>query len=525
MGRLTQGLRRLALVLLSALAMWAAFPEPALESLPSLWFLAPISVALLVAAIDRVGPWRGAGYAALWAMAFFVPHISWMNVATGGVYLAWILLAAAQAFFLGLWGLFFAGTGAMSWARTWWGEAIAASVLWVGIEQLRSRVPFGGFPWAKLAYSQVDAPLIGLAPLAGEVIVSGACVVVAVWLRLAFSRAATAGAAGLRGPRGRVLLAASAALLYLAPAAISLPTAPQSGTALAAAIQGNVEIPMFETYSVEGKVAGNHLRETLRMVDSGARPDVIFWGEDSIDRDPNVNSVTAGQVQQALDASGVPLVAGYQEYTDGVRYNWIGVWYPPGFPSPGQSEARYAKQHPVPWGEFVPWRSFSEILAVEAAQVSVDMVAADNPGYLEVTLGDGRVLPIAVGICFEAADEPILAEGVRLGGQMLLIPTNNSHFRYSAESDQQLQMLQFRAAEFARAGLQVSTNGVSAFVSPDGSITQITGKQVAAHLVQDVPLRSELTPAARLGEVPALVMIWTSLVGGAVALLWRRVRR
>lgn len=505
MDRLRTLGRPILLVLMSAAAMWAAFPEA------NLWFMAIPSLALLVAAVDRETPLRAAAYTGLWAMVFFIPHLSWINVATGGVYLAWILLAVSQAFFLGIWGALFAAvTRAFEWARTWWGEASVAAVFWVGIEQLRARVPFGGFPWAKVAYSQVESPLVAFAPIGGEVLVSGLCVTLAVLIR----RSLTPGP----HPRGRVFMAGAAISIYLAPAAITLPTQPQDGTLRASAVQGNVEIPMFETYSVEGKVTGNHLRQTLVMLESGTDPEVIFWGEDSIDRDPNNNRVTGEMIEQVLEASGVPLVAGYQEYADNRRYNWIGIWYP----EEGQSEQRYGKQHPVPWGEFVPWRSISEILAVEAAQVAVDMVAVDNPGYLEVELGDGRTLRLAVGICFEVADEQILAEGVRMGGQMILIPTNNSHFRYSAESTQQLQMLQFRSAEFSRAGLQVSTNGVSAFVRPDGSVEEVTNKQVAVYLTSEVPLRTTLTPAAVVGQIPAFIAIGITLVGGGVALLTPR---
>lgn len=488
-------------IALSGMLMWAAFPDV------GLWPLSFLSLIILIAVIEPVSVGRGAWLSALWAMIFFLPHISWMNIATNQTYIAWIALALAQAFFLAIWGGMFAATSLWSWARTWWGEMLAAAVLWVGIEQLRARVPLGGFPWAKVPYSLVDSPLIGLAPLGGEVLVSAVAVMIAVLLRRLLTR-------GIR-LRQRATLFAGAALLFLLPGLIRLPIAPQAGNVELLAVQGNVEIPMEDTYAIAGKVTGNHAVQTMNALSDGADPDLIIWGEDAIDRDPSVNEGTAAQVEEVLAASGVPLLAGYQEWDGDVRYNWFSAWYP----ETGQGETKYGKQHPVPWGEYVPWRGISEFLAVEAAAISVDMVAVDNPGIIDVELEDGRIIPVAVGICFEAGDEQIIAEGVRLGGELILIPTNNSHFRDSAESTQQLQMAQFRAAEFSRATLQVSTNGVSAVIAPDGTISSKTDRQVADYLQAEVPLRTSLTPAAKWEETIALESIAAALILGSAGLV------
>lgn len=503
-------LRQAAMVTFSGVLMWAAFPDV------GWWPLLFLSLASLTGVVGGARPTRGAWLAALWALVFFLPHTAWMNVATNGTYVAWILLALAQAFFLAIWGAMFAATHVWKFARTWWGEALVAGVLWVGIEQLRARVPFGGFPWAKVPYALVDAPLVSLAPLGGELLVSFVAVFLAVLIRQGVIR-------GISGPRRGWLLAGALALLFL-PGLIKLPVGAQNGTVSILVVQGNVEIPMESTYAVEGKVTGNHLEETARALSGEETADLVLWGEDSVDRDPNRSAVTGQQVEQVLALTGSPLVAGYQEYGPGERYNWVGTWYP----DSGQGESKYGKQHPVPWGEYVPFRQVSEFLATEAATVSVDMVPVDNPAIIDVTLADGRTIPIAVGICFEAGDEPIFAEGVQLGGEMILVPTNNSHFRSTPESTQQLQMVQFRAAEFSRAAIQVSTNGVSAVIAPNGKVIEQTERQVADHIFAEVPLRTVLTPAATV--VGAIVYEWMALTllgGGAAIVVYasRRIRR
>lgn len=485
----------LIVITISGFMMWAAFPGL------SWWPLAFPSLAILIGVVDQVRPARAAAYSALWTMVFMMPMISWMQIATDNTWLAWFALAGAQAFFVSLWGLSFAALRVWSWARTIWGEAFGAALLWVAVEELRSRVPFGGFPWGKLAYPQVDSPLVVFAPIGGEVLVAFIVVVISMLLRrgLAFGR----GNAQNTGVFARVVATAAAVLLLFAPWVTRLPNNQQNGTLDVAVIQGNIEIPMNETFATPRKVTGNHVRQTEAMLSSGFEPDLIFWGENSTDIDPRKDPETAQMVGDVVRTAGVPTLIGVMEYKEDERFNWVGFWDP----ETGLSADLYGKQHPVPWGEYVPFRDLTESLATAAAQISIDMSPVDNPGFLEATLNDGRVLPIAVGICFEVAYEPIIAEGVRLGGELIVIPTNNAHFQNSDESVQQLQMAQFRAAQFSRSAMQVSTNGVSALIRPDGSVQAATGTQEAAFLVGSLPLRNSITPSAKMGEWPSWIVM------------------
>lgn len=495
----------LVLLMISAAGMWATFPPV------DWWPLAVPSIALLVGLVDRVSPGRAWAYSGLWGMAFFVPHIWWSYVATDGTWIAWLLLSAAQALFIALWGLSFSAMGSWRWARTLWGEAAGGALLWVCFEQIRSRFPFGGFPWGKVAYAQVDAPFIAFAPLGGEVLVSFVVVFVAILIRRVVSVNSSPESGGTVT---RLSAAAVALILVIAPALVRLPNAQQTGSVRAAAIQGNVEIPAAQTFAIPRKVTGNHVNQTLAMMQQGEQPEVVFWGENATDIDPRVDSATTELVNQAAMAAGVPMVIGLMEYQGDVRYNLMAVWQP----GTGITEELYGKQHPVPWGEYLPLRELTLKLAPIAGLISVDMLPVENPGFIEVTLNDGRVVPIAIGICFEVAYEPIIAEGVQMGGQLILIPTNNSIFQDSPESVQQLQMTRFRAAQFSRSAIQVSTNGVSAMVRPDGSVLSQTEVQEAARLVETLPLRDVITPSAALGELPAQLIMIVGLLLSATSI-------
>ncbi len=480
-------------LVLVAVGLWASFPDV------NWWWLSVPTMAVFIAVVDRVRSGRAAWYCGLVGMGFWMAHTEWARVATGG-WLPWVALALTQAIAWAIWGWSMSLARVWRLSRTWWGETLIAVITWVGVEQLRSRVPFGGFPWANLSYAQVDSPLGRLAPFGGEVLVSAAVVAAAVLLRRTFTLVPA------QDPGrwwGRPALLVLVVVLLVAPLAITLPTSQEAGSVRVGVVQGNVEIPGDQTFSIPNKVTGNHVRETEALAADDEHPDLVLWGENSADLDPQTTASTRDLISSAVNAVGVPTLVGFVEYDQTTRKNWVGFWYP----GTGLDTNLYGKQHPVPFGEYIPWRAFVSSLATETAQVSVDMVPVDNPAYMEARINDGRTIPLAVGICFEVAYEPLIAEGVNLGGQLIAIPTNNYHFRYSAESTQQAQMLRFRAMEYSRSAVQASTNGVSTIVRPDGSVVASVAKQTAGHIVADLPLRTSMTVAARMGEIPAWIVI------------------
>ncbi len=509
---MTSTFRDLALLAISGLATWLAFPGT------GLWGLLILSVPLLVGVLERVTPVRAALYGAWWMMFFFVPLTSWMLVATEGSHLAWFGAAAVQAVIWAAWGATVSGVAQAKWAEGILVGPAAIAFLWVGFEQIRSMFPFGGFPWGNISFPQVDSPLKVFAPLGGEPLVSFMVVFASVLLWRLLLVLALRGT--LRGARELARAGGGLALLILGSAALSfalLPTSAQNGTLKVGAVQGNIEAPMAHTFGVRGKVTTNHLKQTLELVGAGSQVDLVLWGEHSVDRDPRFDDEVASIVERSVAATGVPQLVGFLEVEGNKTYNWAGIWYP----DRGLDEVGlYGKQHPVPWGEYLPFRELTVKVAPVAARVSGDMQPVDNVGLVDVKLNDGKNVPLAVGICFEVAYEQIVAEGVREGGEMVVIPTNNAHFQNSDESVQQLQMAQFRSVEFSRAAVQVSTNGVSGLIAPDGELISVTGTQEANYLVDELPLRTTLTPAV----YTAGPLRWIAVTGSVAVFVFMVLR-
>ncbi len=146
--------------LAAGLALALAFPTH------NLYWLAPVGVALLSAAVLGAS-WRLAGPLGLTAgLAFFVPTLSWSGVYVGA--LPWIALCVLQSLYIAAMTALTAAVQRPLLATRLRPLAYAAvPVFWVLQETARSHTPFGGFPWARLAFSQADSPLAHLAAYAG----------------------------------------------------------------------------------------------------------------------------------------------------------------------------------------------------------------------------------------------------------------------------------------------------------------------------------------------------------------------
>lgn len=500
------------LALLGGVLTWTAFPDL------GWWYAAAPGVALLFLALRRDSARWNALLGLLWGLAFFVPLLWWANVAVGVV--PWLALSVAQAGFVALLG------AAWAWARR--GEAVwrrgslqvvVFVVLWVAVEELRSLWPFGGFPWGRLAFSQAESPVVALARLGGAPLVSAVVAAAGATLALAWLAARRF---ALVPTLGRLVVAI---VLVLVGLLVPMDTRAETGTITAGAVQGNVAEPGLHAFDRRREVLDNHLDGTLALLDrvGPGDLDVVLWPENGTDIDPQVDASAAADIDAAAQAVGAPLLLGTIEYPEsGGRYNTSLLWEPGVGPV-----ARYSKQRPAPFAEYIPLRSLVRPFSSAVDLVQHDMLAGTEPGVIPLESERlGRTVQLGTVICFEVAYDRIVRESVREGAEVLVVQTNNASFGYSAESTQQLAMSRVRAVELGRTTVQVSTVGVSAVITPNGTVAEQTGLFTAEQMIARLPLRDSLTPAARIGAWPsgiagalALVMTVAGMVGA------RRIRR
>jgi apolipoprotein N-acyltransferase len=478
-----------------------------------LWPFAFVSVALLSVAVHdrraRTGAWLGYLYGA----AFLLPLLHWTGIYVGAT--PWLILCAAFAAFFALLGAVLAALARLPAGPLWVGAA------WVLQELLRGRVPFGGFPWGRLAFSQAESPLRWFAPLGGAPLVTFVVAVAGGGLAAAIL--------ALWPLRVRSVLLGLVVLVLVPLLGTVLawplrPGADGSGrTIRVAVIQGSVPDRGLAFEDRAEQVLDNHVRQTLRLageVAAGAvpRPDLVVWPENASDVDPFRNPGAYAKIERAVKAVGVPVLVGAILQGPGPDHRRnVGILWSP-TTGPGE---RYTKRHPVPFAEYIPLRSVAEWVSADAKTVTQDMVAGHGDGLLR-----GGPVPIGDVICFEVAYDGLVRSSVAAGAQLLVVQTNNATFGHTAETYQQLAMSQLRAVETGRTVLQAATTGKSAIIGPDGAIRSESGPLFRpAILMARVPVRTATTLAVRIGAAPEYLLAALAVLGvAAVVAVDRRWR-
>ena len=526
--RLRRGLPRTTAAVLLGLLLAASFPPY------DLWPLSLVAVAglslLTRGGTARQGAWAGFAF----GTPFMLWLLDWLQVIGSD---AWIALSVVEALFLAVMG---AGLATTSRLRAW---PLWTACLWVAQEWARDRLPLGGFPWGRLAFANTGSPYTPLAALGGAPLVTfgvaltGALLAAAALplLRLLPPRVLAAlGRSGripqavpaveaLPAARPRLSLrliagpAVLAAAVTLAGYAVPLRTgAGGSGaadTVEVAVVQGNVPHPGMDFLGRPMAVLNNHVRATETLatdVTAGRRhrPDLVIWPENSSDLDPFTNPEAYAAIDRAVKDVGAPVLVG--TLVDGpdarhVRNEGI-VWDP--VTGPGAS---YTKQHPVPFGEYVPFRSFLSTFITRLDRVARDFYPGTSTGVLR--LGPARIGDV---ICFEVAYDELVRETVNAGGRVLVVQTNNATYARSGQPDQQLAMSRLRAVEHGRAVLVAATSGISAVVAPDGSVRQRTAELTPDLLTARIPLLDGRTLADHLGAWPEWMVAIVGLLSCAV---------
>jgi len=494
---------------LGGLILFAAFPDV------GWWITAIIAAAVLFVVLHGARARVGFIVGWLFGVAFFLPHLWWAYVAVGVV--PWLALSVAEGLSFALVGLLFARivrSGRMTPYR--WVSPLVFATLWVGAEQLRAAVPFGGFPWGRTAFAMVDSSLARMAWLGGVPLVS--LVTVLLGASVAAAVLALREGAWLWG----LGTAVAVVLVALAPVMLPLDGQSQSGTLSVAWAQGNLANRGLDSFSRAREVTQNHLVATqaLMAAHPDASVDLMVWPENSSDIDPRTDPETAWVLTQAAQAVGAPVLFGTNDYSPpGGRYNVSLVWLPSGTVLPG---VEYRKQVPAAFAEYIPLRSIVRNFSSEVDRVTTDVVAGDIPARLSIPIATlGRDVVVGPVICFEVAYDWVSRQAVREGAEFLAVQTNNATFGVTAESTQQLAMSRLRAIETGRATLQVSTVGVSAVISPTGQVLDRADLFTQAGGIAQVPLRTMLTPASHWGGPLALLYDVIS----AIVALWCLVSR
>lgn len=470
----------------------------AFEPVHLVWVL-PGALALFFGAVHEVRPRHGALIGLVFGLTSFGTLLVWMRVLGWD---AWFGFALAMTLYL-------VGLGAvlsrLSGLRCW---PVAYAVAWLGVEWFRGEWPFGGVTWGRLGFAAIDTPVEGWLPWIGSAGVS---------LLLALSGTALAWLFIDATPRRAAYVALGALAVVVLP--LLLPTPYGEGeTATVALVQGGVPGNGDDLVSHHREVTRNHVAETIALAEEVAagttrRPDLVVWPENSTAVDPFDDRLTRERIAEAAEAIGVPVLVGaIVDAPEEGRVLNQGV----AFTTAGPQEQRYTKHHPVPFGEFIPFRDqLAGFSSERLGLIPRDMVAGEGSDPLSVA-----GIELADAICFDVAYDDVLPAQVRNGAELGVVQTSNALFIHTGQIQQQWAISRVRALETGRTVVVASVNGRSGVIGPDGEVVKalpVLGTETA---VVDVRLGTGRPPGVWVG--PALGPLAAAL--SMALLVLRRVR-
>ena len=455
------------------------------------WPLGFVGIALL----DRLladAPWtRRLARGAVVGMALFAPTSVWITQLTvPGYFVAVPILG-------GLVGLFCVAVPPGP------GRRLGLVGAWVLCEALRIAWPFGGVPLSLLAVGQVGGPLGAIARVGGVLLIAAATVSVGVGLSAAVRNEMRPTAVAMIGAIALVVLGTFA------------PQGHDTGrTVDVAFVQGGGEQGTRAISSDSRVVFERHLKASEQVP---AGMDLVLWPENVVDTRFDVQDAKEGRELQALarDLDAWLLVGTVEGVDDEHFRNSQQVLSPE-----GDWGDRYVKVQRVPFGEWVPFRSFIEKFAPDTL-ARRDATVSHQSGLLRT-----GPAPIATVISWEVFFGHRARSGVAAGGELLYNPTNGSTYTGTFVQTQQVAMSRLRAIETGRWEVQVAPTGFSAYVDPYGTVYQRTGtSEQAVEVRRGVPLRTGETWYVRWGDAPPRVLAVVLLAAGWVVSETARRRR
>jgi apolipoprotein N-acyltransferase len=322
------------------------------------------------------------------------------------------------------------------------------------MEFLRARWPVGGLTWAGLGFGL--APYDWARGAAAWIGASGWTVVIVGVAALLLDR--------IQHRQGRAWIAGSVGLAVLLLLGLLYPATAQGAALEVTIVQGNSPCPRDHCAGEREQIFDAHLRLT-RTIEPGTA-DLVVWAESStgFSTDPLLNPSYAELIgEEARRIGAFFLIGGDRPLDDGhfVNANML-------FGPDGRYLGEYNKQHAVPFGEYVPWRSvFGRIPATD--RVPRDMVPGSGPVVFD--LGPGTIGSV---ISFEGAFARYLREHVQAGAELLVVTTNESSYGVGPAADQLIGMTRMHAAANGVDLVQAAVTGRSVIITNGGELPEAT---------------------------------------------------
>jgi len=305
--------------------------------------------------------------------------------------------------------------------------------------------------------------------------------------------------------------AAGLVALWSAGAALGLVewTRPEGTPLRASVVQANIQPSMKWDPDALVPVLQAHLELTRELLQGS---DLIVWPETAVPAFlDEVRDGLIDPLSQTAREAGTTIVLGvpYRELDTGRYYN--------GLLSIGAGEDLYAKRHLVPFGEFMPFKTWLGPL-VKMFEVPMSDFSRGARGDSLLDVGGYQA---GASICYEDAFAEEVIQALPAAAYLINV-SNDAWFGDSVAPHQHQQMARMRAVETGRDLIRATNTGISALIDSRGAITSRVPQFEAVVLRGEVTPRTGMTPYARSGNWPVVVGAILTLAG--VGLRRRRAR-
>ena len=274
-----------------------------------------------------------------------------------------------------------------------------------------------------------------------------------------------------------------------------------------AIVQGNSPCPGAKNRcsNERQKIYDSHLTKTQSLEGNF---DLVVWPESStgFNNDPGIHSRVQNDIStEALRLDSYFLIGGDRPIQKEYFENY-GIF----INKNGEIVDQYLKQHPVPFGEYIPFRKFLDWIP-PLALVPRDMIRGDGQKIFMV-----NNTKISTVISFEGSFQRYIRNSVQDGAELVVILTNQASYGESGMSDQFILMSRANAISNGRPIVHAAITGKSAFIDHNGKVISKTELFETQILTEKLEMKQTETPYSKYGNYLNYIFI----VFGAVTLLW-----
>jgi len=442
------------------------------------WILLPMGIAVWWAGTHKRQLSDYLFFSFSLSIAFWFARISWLTLVGIDAY---IILALLMALITGSSGFLMYKVKDLPLPFVWYG------LIFISMETITDYIPFGGFPWGKIAYDSADAPWANLMPYGSSPLVTAAILLMSALM------IPSLGFVLQKAFAASIVFIVTIAAFTLFLQDLDNRDVISSGNIDLAVIQGSVPRVGLSFNEQKMEVLNYHIKETNNLLDNtNQNYDAILWPENSIDVDPFINQDAGNLVKELVKKYNKPLVSGAVLQKDDGLSNSVIQWDPVN----ADVIDSYEKLQLVPFGEYLPFRDFLSRYIERFSLIPQDFIAGKQPNNLYVN--NAVISPV---ICFEVAWNKNIFEQINNGGELISVHTNNATYAFSNQLEQQFMITRIRAMETGRDIVVTATTGISAHINRYGEVIWSSKEFVPQSKIVSPSLYSDITPAVKYGNL------------------------